>query len=32
MKRGMTVSSAATAKLAANMAAYQPFVWRTKCQ
>ena len=32
MKSGITVSSAATARLAANMAAYQPFVWRTKCQ
>jgi hypothetical protein len=32
MKSGITVSSAATARLAANIAAYQPFVWRTKCQ
>jgi hypothetical protein len=32
MNSGITVSSAAVARLAANMAAYQPFVWRTKCQ
>ena len=32
MNSGMTVSSNATARLAANIAAYQPFVWRMKCQ
>ena len=32
MKSGSTVSSAAVARLAANMAAYQPFVCFTKCQ
>ncbi len=32
MKSGMTVSSNATARLAANMAAYQPFVCLMKCQ
>ena len=32
MKSGITVSSAATARLAANIAAYQPLVCRTKCQ
>jgi hypothetical protein len=32
MKSGITVSSSATARLAANIAAYQPFVWRMKCQ
>jgi hypothetical protein len=32
MNSGITVSSSATAKLAANMAEYQPFVCRMKCQ
>ena len=32
MKSGMTVSSSATARLATNMAPYQPFVCLTKCQ
>ncbi len=32
MKSGITVSSSATASDAANIAAYQPFVWLTKCQ
>ncbi len=32
MKSGITVSSSATARLAANIAAYQPLVWLTKCQ
>ncbi len=29
---GITVSSSATARLATNIAAYQPRVWLTKCQ
>ena len=32
MNRGMTVSSSATARLAANIAANQPLVCRTKYQ
>ena len=32
MNSGMTVSSSATARLAANIAAYQPFVCLMKCQ
>ena len=29
---GITVSISATARLVANISAYQPRVWRTKCQ
>ncbi len=29
---GITVSISATAKLVTNISAYQPLVWRTKCQ
>ncbi len=32
MNSGITVSISATARLVTNMAAYQPLVWRTKCQ
>ena len=32
MKTGMVASSSATDRLVANMAAYQPRVWRMKCQ
>ena len=32
MNSGITVSISATARLVTNIAAYQPFVWRTKCQ
>jgi hypothetical protein len=32
MKSGITVSSSATARLAAKSAANQPLVWRMKCQ
>ena len=32
MNSGITVSSSATARLAANIAANQPFAWLTKCQ
>ena len=32
MNTGITVSIRATARLVTNMSAYQPLVWRTKCQ
>ena len=32
MNTGITVSISATARLVMNMSAYQPLVWRTKCQ
>ena len=32
MNTGIAVSIRATARLVTNMSAYQPLVWRTKCQ
>ena len=32
MNTGITVSISATARLVTNISAYQPLVWRTKCQ
>ena len=32
MNTGITVSISATARLVTNMSAYQPLVWRAKCQ